>query len=132
MGEAYTEKYDATDYKFAGTIIPKTGTEHRLLVRVQGTIRNYPVGLSGNNRLVLEKKNEFAKLTETDFAWDYDSNYGCSNNCIGNTIEVSDDNGQILIKYTDSDNPYLHACIGAGVKKGSHCRFIDFKYNSIV
>lgn len=126
-GEIYTGLYDAKDYTFTATLIPKTGTEHRLLTRVQGAIRSYAVGLSKDNKLVIEKNdNGYKTLAYCDYDWSCGNEYTISVKCIGAKIEVYDKQGKLLVECEDVQNPWLSGCIGAGIRNGSRCHFADF------
>ena len=130
-GEAYTGSYDLKNFSFTGTLIPKTGTEHRLMTRVQGAIRSYAIGLSNDHKLVLEKNNNgFTTLSEIDYPWEYNMHYTFEIVCDGATISVMAMDGKTLINYTDQDQPWLHGCIGAGVREGSRCHYTDFSIKS--
>lgn len=132
-GEAYTGNYDMQDYTFIGTIIPKMGTEHRLLARVQGAIRSYSVGFTKDNKLVLEKNaNGLTTLDSMDYEWEYDKAYTFSIMCDKDMITVCDAEGNKLLECKDENKPHLYGCIGAGVLEGSRSEFADFKIVPIV
>ncbi len=127
FGEAYTGDVSWRDYTFSATIIPQLGSIHNILFRVQGAVRLYSVGLAENGKLVLCKKNlEYSVLNEIDFPWSFGNSYTITVLIKGNKIRIEVD-GKVYIEYTDNENPYLYGQIGAGVRKGSHCQFSDFR-----
>ncbi len=94
-------------------------------IRVQGAMRSYAAGFSGNNKLVLRKNYYgYTTLCETDFEWKMDEEYKISLTADGLTISVSVNDKEYL-NFTDSDLPLLNGCAGISVEKGSHCLYRD-------
>ena len=53
FAEMYTGHHLWNNYRVTAVLKPVTGTEHFVNIRVQGALRSYAAGFSGNNKLVL-------------------------------------------------------------------------------
>ena len=53
FAEMYTGHHLWNNYRVTAVLKPVTGTEHFVNIRVQGAMRSYAAGFSGNNKLVL-------------------------------------------------------------------------------
>ena len=129
FAEVYTGRHDWKDYSAEFDIVPYVGENHFVNVRVQGAIRSYAAGFSGN-KLVLMKNNFSAGgyniLAEADFSWKHKQSYNIKVEAAGSKLTVSVD-GKQLLDYVDSDRPYLTGSIGLSVQKGSHCAYRKIK-----
>jgi len=131
FGEAYTGNPDWADYTLIATLQPLVGDEHRLNFRVQGAIRSYAIGLAPGGKLVLYKNdNGYQKLVEIPYPWEHMKNYTLHVRVEGSVIEISDENG-ILMKYDDTDKPYLSGQIGFSMAGGSRCAFSDVRVGKV-
>lgn len=129
FGEAYSGLYDMKNYTIKVTLIPMLGEYHNINFRVQGAIRSYALGLSSGNRLVLYKNNNgYINLDSIEYEWELKMEYEFIISVVNEKIQVSDKN-EILIKYEDTDNPYLSGQFGFSVWSGSHChyKFLEIK-----
>ena len=130
-GEAYTGSYDWENYSIEAGIIPKLGDHHNILVRVQGAIRSYAIGLAPENKLVLYKNdNGYTALVETPFVWEHEKEYILKVTVRGGEIKV-EYNDKTLINFHDLNNAYLRGQVGLGVMKGSHCHYSYIKVKGI-
>jgi len=129
--ECYTGDLAWTDYQIEAEIIPKVGKDHYVLVRVQGGIRSYAVGLAPGAKIALLKnENGYRTLTETNFPWQEEQSYDIVIKAKGSllTIEYA---GQELLSYEDMDNPYLNGGIGFATMGNSHTHFGNFTVRGI-
>jgi ADP-ribosylglycohydrolase len=125
--ECYTGQLLWSDYTFEGTVIPKTGSHHHLLFRVQGGIRSYSVGFGPEGKVVLSKNNNgYKELDSVDFSWKHETEYRISVAATGNRFDITI-NGQQMMSYTDSDEPYLTGQIGFSNRGGSHTHYKGYK-----
>ena len=130
FGEMYTGRHDWRDYTAEFEIEPQLGDVHMVNVRVQGAIRSYAAGFY-NNKLVLMKHSfsdgGYIVLAEADFKWKHKKMYSIKVCADGNNFTVSVD-GIEMLKYTDTDNPYLTGAIGVSVQNGSRCAYRSIKF----
>lgn len=129
--EAYTGNLKWDNYSFEAEIIPKVGEYHNINFRVQGGIRSYAVGLAENQKLVLYKNNNgYTELSTVEFKWDKNKPYKIKVEAIDNNycIYVND---QLLLEYTDKDNPYITGQIGFSNFKGSHTHYKGFEVKGL-
>jgi ADP-ribosylglycohydrolase len=125
--ECYTGQLMWGDYTFEGTVIPKSGSHHLLMFRVQGGIRSYSTGLGPNGKFVLLKNaNGYKELHSVDFLWEYETEYRISVSAVGNRFDVSV-NGRQIMTYTDVDRPYLNGMVGFSNHGGSHTHYKSCK-----
>lgn len=127
FGELYTGSHRFEDYMLKTRLRPCLGEKHYLNVRVQGAAYSYAVGLHGKGKLALLKNtNGYRELAVIDYPWEYEQEYRFAVRVKGNTIEISDETGN-LISYMDKDNPYLYGAVGFSVQEGSHCSYSDIQ-----
>ena len=120
--EVYTGKTTWEDYTVSARIVPVAGGEHFLLFRVQGAIRSYGFGFSGEEHAILMKNNNgYAVLSDCAYHWQYGAVYQLSVIVRGNTISCAV-NGKVCIEYTDLTRPYRSGAVGAAVRDHSACR----------
>lgn len=125
--ECYTGDLQWRDYEFSASVIPKLGSFHQIMFRVQGGIRSYAVGLAEGNRLVLYKNdNGYTELTAVDLDWSVDTEYRIGVKANGNQFEISVD-GVTEIVYIDEDNPYLNGMVGFANRGGSHTHYSSYR-----
>ena len=127
FGEAYTGRYDWTDYTTSFELKPVTGDYHWVNVRVQGAIRSYAAGFSPGGKFCLYKnENGYRLLTEKNFPWEKGKKYTISVSVKGGEIRAAVDGNELLV-YTDTERPYLQGGIGFSVREGSHCAYSGIK-----
>ncbi len=121
FGEIYTGDWEWSDYEAEWVLTPVLGEEHYALIRVQGAMRSYAVGFTGEGRFGIRKKDHDSKiLREIPFVWKRDETYRFLVRVQGNRIRVFAD-GQELLSVQDDKNPWLTGGIGLGVRNNSHC-----------
>lgn len=119
FGEAYTGRYDWTDYRAAFTVRPVEGECHQANVRVQGARRSYAAALlPGGRAAILKKDKDYRILAECPFAWEKGREYRIEVTARGNELSVSID-GKVLLQTIDRDAPWLSGSIGISVRDGS-------------
>jgi len=126
FAEMYTGRHDWNDYDATFTITPRTGVDHFGNVRVQGAIRSYAAGFSGNKLCLKKNENGYRTLAEVDFDWKHGQQYDVGIKASGNKFTVCID-GKEMISYTDEDSPYLSGSIGISVFNGSRCSYSKIK-----
>ena len=125
--ECYTGDLKWKDYSFEATVIPKLGESHNIQFRVQGGIRSYAVGLGEDNQLTLYKnENGYSKLQSTGFLWKHNEEYVIKVEAIGSHFKIYAD-GNLLLEYTDNNQPYLAGQIGFSNFNGSHTHYRGFR-----
>ena len=130
-GEAYTGDVGFRDYSFTASVRPKLGGWHGINFRVQGAVRSYAAVLSEGNKLRLMKnENGYRSLCEVDYIWEHGGCYRLTVRANGNELAVMD-NGRELIRYTDTDRPYLNGSVGVSLRDGSRCQYADFAVKGI-
>lgn len=129
FAEMYTGRHDWTDYTATFTLQPCTGQDHYVNVRVQGAIRSYAAGFSGDKlRLAKNEGGSYRTLAETNFSWECGKTYAIMVKAHGNQLTVWVD-GVELLKYTDEVRPYMTGAIGLSVQNGSRCGYRGIKVN---
>ncbi|REE81007.1 ADP-ribosylglycohydrolase [Paenibacillus taihuensis] len=126
--ESYTGDLQWDDYRFSASVIPQSGSEHRVLFRVQGGIRSYAAGFSEGGRFCLYKnENGYRELASTMFDWSLGQCYTIEINAAGDAFDISVD-GTMLLCYEDKDAPYLNGMVGFATDKGSRTQFSSFRF----
>lgn len=126
FGEAYTGDVNFRDFTFTATLRPQLGQWHGINVRVQGAVRSYALVLAeGGTLKFMKNENGYRTLCETDYPWKCGSRYRLSIQAVGNKFVISEGDKE-LMRYADTDRPYLNGAIGASVRDGSRCHFLDF------
>lgn len=129
--EIYTGKISWEDYTVSGDFTPGAGTEHLLLFRVQGAIRSYAFGFSGDGTAVLLKnRGGYAVLKQCRYPWSCGKTYRLSVTAAGNAISCRI-NGETVIEYADAGRPYLHGAVGAAVRAQSQCRITQMSVRGL-
>ncbi|WP_159459785.1 ADP-ribosylglycohydrolase family protein [Scatolibacter rhodanostii] len=131
-GEVYTGSYDWKDFTLTVGLIPEIGDIHKVLFRVQGSVRSYEVSLKEGNRLALSKNvdGKLVTLAECEYGWKHNEEIEIQVNVQQDTIRVCVLN-QELISVTD-DSPYQNGCIGFGNSGASKTVFTKYKIESMV
>lgn len=120
FGEIYTGGYDWKNYQASFVLTPALGKWHMCNVRVQGAIRSYAAGFSGEGKLgIYKNENGYRKLKEMDYPWEYGKTYKITVKARENNIYVAVDGEEKLV-FTDEEYPYLQGGIGMSVREGSH------------
>ena len=122
FAEMYTGYLNWDDYNVTFFMVPIIGTNHYVNFRVQGAIRSYAVGFSGNRLCLLKNENGYRMLLEIEYEWIHGIEYSISIRVAGNTMDVIV-NGNHMFSYTDKNDPYLTGAIGVSVRDGSHCAY---------
>ncbi len=122
FAEAYTGRYDWTDYTAEFSFTPLTGENHMVNVRVQGAIRSYAFGLLPNGKAaILKNDNGYRVLTEADFQWKAGTEYTVKITAKGNCLRAEIDG--CVLEACDNERPYLKGSVGVSMQKGSHDRY---------
>ena len=122
FAEAYTGRYDWTDYTAEFSFTPLTGENHMVNVRVQGAIRSYAFGLLPNGKAaILKNDNGYRVLTEADFQWKAGTEYTVKITAKGNCLKAEIDG--CMLEACDNERPYLKGSVGVSMQKGSHDRY---------
>jgi len=122
--EVYTGKTSWTDYSASLQITPVSGENHFLLFRVQGAIRSYAFGFSGEGEAALMKNaNGYTVLESRLYPWKPGETYMLAVVAAGDHISCAVD-GEVLIEYTDLSHPYPSGAVGAAVRNQSQCRIM--------
>ena len=123
FAEAYTGRYDWTDYACAFTFTPLTGEHHYLNVRVQGGIRSYAFGMLPNGTVgLLKNDNGYSVLCSEPFDWELGKEYTVTIQVTGTTISADLAGGPSL-QCTDENYPYMKGSIGMAMENGSHAAY---------
>lgn len=129
--EVYTGFHDWEDYIVTASLIPKTGDTHKILFRVQGSMRSYEVALQKENKLVLSKREDghCLTLTECDFVW-------CCQESVEIQIRVHQDAIHVFLKDKEmisfvDPSPYQKGCIGFGNSGAAKTLFQNYKVEPI-
>lgn len=121
FGEAYTGRYDWTDYEAEFTLQPTTGEQHFACIRVQGGVRCYYAGFLGSSLVILKNTRHGIKtLATVPFQWNREKTYTLYAGAHGNQIFVQ--TGETSLAAEDEEQPYLRGGIGLAVREGSHLR----------
>ncbi|RXZ80875.1 ADP-ribosylglycohydrolase family protein [Paenibacillaceae bacterium] len=129
--ECYTGDLAWTDYEMEAELTPKLGNGHYMLVRVQGGIRSYAVGLAPGGKLALLKNNNgYRTLCEIDFPWVAEQTYRIGVVAKGGHLTVTQD-GKELLSYEDQDHPYLNGSVGFATMDGSHTHYSRFTVKGV-
>ncbi len=128
FAEAYTGRYDWTDYTAEFRLTPVVGGCHMVNVRVQGAIRSYAVCLAEGGKIqLLKNDNGYKLLAEAALTWRCGQEYTVTVSARGNRVEAECAGARI--SHVDADNPYLKGSVGVSVLGGSHCRYRAIKVN---
>jgi hypothetical protein len=125
FAQMYTGRYDWKDYTAGFELRPVLGMDHFVLVRVQGAMRSYAAGFSGD-KLCLQKNEHGVcrTLCETDFSWKPGRTYALTVKVLGNQLTVWAD-GIEMLRWTDTHHPYLTGGVGLSVRNGSRCGYLS-------
>ena len=125
-GEAYTGRHDWQDYTATFALTPCMGQQHYGCVRVQGGVRAYFAGLSGQELVLLKNtRRGLSKLASAPFQWEKGQEYCLHVTVEGNAIVAFIGGTRIAVR--DQECPYLQGGIGLAVREGSHlfCKKIE-------
>ncbi|SFM38786.1 ADP-ribosylglycohydrolase [Paenibacillus sp. 1_12] len=129
--ECYTGDLNWGDYIFEADVRPIAGDHHRIMLRVQGGIRAYAVGLAPDNKVSFYKnENGYKELAASELKWEHDRNYRISVEAVGNRFTVSVD-GQRVLQVEDNDNPYISGQVGLSNYGGSHTHYQRYRVTSL-
>lgn len=119
FGEAYTGGYDWTDYRAEFWLTCRAGRQHYGCIRVQGGVRGYFAGFSGEEFVLVKNTRQgLKKLAGIPFSWEAGKEYRVEIAAEGNKITAR--TGEARIGAVDGDGPYLTGSAGIAVRDGSH------------
>lgn len=120
FGEAYTGRYDWTDYRAEFWLTPCAGERHYGCIRVQGGVRGYFAGLGENGEFVLLKNTRqgLIRLAGERISWEMGKEYQIEITAKGNRIAAR--TGDIRLEVIDEKEPYLTGSAGLAARQGSH------------
>ncbi|MCM1135197.1 MAG: ADP-ribosylglycohydrolase family protein [Clostridium sp.] len=127
FGEAYTGRYDWTDYKAQFLIVPHAGKQHYGCVRVQGGVRGYFAGFGEKEEFVILKNTRqgLQKLAGVPYSWRHGQEYKLEIEAMGNKIIAAV--GDVSLEAVDGTEPYLTGAAGLAVRQGSHLSYRKLK-----
>ncbi len=130
FGEAYTGRYDWTDYEAHFWLTPFTGEQHYGCIRIQGGVRGYFAGLGENKEFVLLKNTRegLKKLAGVPYPWQCGQEYKVELAAVGNKITARI--GEVVLEAVDRKEPYLTGAAGLAVRQGSHVGCAWIKINA--
>lgn len=121
---AYAGNYYAGDYEVQTSIEPVNGENHLLLLRAQGAMRGYALGLGAAGKAVIYKNDfGFTKLAETDFPWQTGRNYEVRVKAEGDKVSLWIDGAEVL---SASDAQFAYGMYGCGSLSMGRTWFGDF------
>ncbi len=127
FGEAYTGRYDFTDYSAEYDLTPYTGECHMVNIRVGGAERSYAAGLLPSGAFaILKKQGDYKVVAEIKVDWKLKERCKIAITAKGNVITATLNGGETL-SFTDNDSPHLQGSIGISVKNGSHTAYHGIK-----
>ncbi len=120
FGEAYTGRYDWSDYSVHFRITPYAGEHHYGCIRIQGGVRGYFAGLGEKEEFVILKNTRkgLKKLAGIPYSWNHGQEYEVEIAAVGNRITARI--GEIFLEAVDENEPYLYGATGLAVRQGSH------------
>ncbi|MBN1319102.1 MAG: ADP-ribosylglycohydrolase family protein [Anaerolineales bacterium] len=123
ISETYSGDMDWRDYTLQVSLTPILGNHHLIMIRVQGALRSYGVGLAPNNEMVLYKNERgYRPIARADFAWNSGESYQLELSCENNRLSARIAGGPEL-EWIDDLSPYLNGQIGLSNFGGCHTRF---------
>lgn len=123
LSESYTGDLSWRDLTLAVDMVPLLGDRHYLLLRVQGARRSYAVGLAEPGRLVLYKnEGGYREVASATLGWAHGQPVQLAISAVGAELEIAVA-GQTLLRWRDTEAPYLSGQIGLGTGPGCHTRF---------
>lgn len=127
--EAYTGQLHWTDLEIEAELIPKMGYAHMINFRVQGAIRSYAAGLSGNGTqaVLLKNDNGYRELASGPYEWKHGSSYKIAVVMRGNRFSLLI-NDILVMEFVDYDQPYAKGMVGFSSHENSHTHY---KYLSV-
>lgn len=126
FAEAYTGRYDWSDYSVEYTFTPLTGEHHMVNFRVQGAVRSYAFGLLPDGKAaILKNDNGYSVLTETAFDWKAGQEYVVRATAKGNCLKAEIDG--CVLEVCDNERPYLTGSVGVAIRNGSHDKYRRIK-----
>lgn len=121
-GEAYTGDLSWNNYRLTCDVNCVCDGPVSLLVRVQGAIRSYAVTLSAGQLMIQKNENGYHTLAACNHETVLNKIYRLSVDVRDATLCVIEGEKELL-RYTDTENPYLNGCIGLGVYQGARALF---------
>ncbi|MFQ5856489.1 MAG: ADP-ribosylglycohydrolase family protein [Anaerolineae bacterium] len=123
VNETYTGDVEWQDYTLCVRLTPILGVHHNVLVRVQGALRSYALGLSPGDELVLYKnKRGYQPVARAAFAWEHGQSYKLNFKVKDNHVTAWITDGPRL-EWVDENRPYLNGQIGLSNFASCHTRF---------
>lgn len=122
---AYAGNYYAKNYSVRTTVEPLSGRDHLLLIRAQGAMRGYALGLSREGKAVVYKNDfGFIRLSEADFVWKTGETYEMEAQAFGERISLFI-NGKKLLEVRDES--FTYGMYGCGSLSMGRTLFGDFE-----
>ena len=127
INESYSGDPEWRDYTLTVRLVPLTGEQHHINVRVQGALRSYALGLAPDQQLALYKNDHgYTPVASAAFAWQHGQSYELALRVEGNRLHASATGGPEL-EWTDDGpdgtRPYLQGQIGVSNFAGCHTRY---------
>ncbi len=116
-GEWYTGLSEWRDLSAAFTMIREAGPCQEALVRVQGAIRCYAVGLDGDEIRIRKNDNGYVTLAKAPCPMPYGEKFTLTVTVRGDTITARC--GAVTLSCRDEDRPYLRGAVGVAVRDRS-------------
>lgn len=126
FGEMYTGYYSWTDYSLEAELIPKTGEDFYINLRVQGAMRCYALGFSKGMLCLKKNLNGYTTLKELPFAMPNTESLRLALLAEGKKLTAYVDSREIF-SYTDDDCPILSGSAGISVQNGSRCLYKNLR-----
>ena len=129
FAEAYTGRYDWTDYRATFCLTPLTGEHHQVNVRVQGAMRSYAFALMpGEMAAILKNDKGYSVLCETEYRWKAGRQETvevtvCGSHITARIVGRDGEADTILEAEDHSHRPWLTGSIGVSVREGSHAAY---------
>ena len=104
--EAMTGNYFTKDLILKGSLIPETGYSHLIGARIQGAMRGYYGGFTGENEVsILLNHYGMKKLVTVEYPWEFGKEYFFEFSLDGDQLQLSI-NGETVVTAQDSTLKY--------------------------
>ncbi|HJO92306.1 MAG TPA: ADP-ribosylglycohydrolase family protein [Victivallales bacterium] len=130
--ECYTGNYYIEDISLTTVLMPKNGFNHMIAFRVQGLLKGYYFGFSGENRVALIKNNNGIKetLAVCDYLWKLDKEYCFNVKAVGNnlSIKINDEN---ILDFKDEKDCYEYGMYGFALFEQGRLHVVNLKVDEL-
>ncbi|MCD5413926.1 MAG: ADP-ribosylglycohydrolase family protein [Clostridiales bacterium] len=122
---SYSGNYFAKDISVEVVVSAFEGESHKLILRAQGIMRGYYLGLSGENEIAIYK-NDFGlkKLASASFIWSNNKNYLIRAEAKGSLISITID-GKTCLEC--NDDTFAYGMFGLGLLEKGKTKFGNIK-----